>query len=239
MIEIKICGITDKREIEYLNMLKPEYMGFVFADSKRKVSKEIAFELSSKLRKDIKKVGVFRNNSIDEILAVISKVDLDIIQLHGKEDIEFIRELREAMPLYIDIWRALSGNDIEGIKEYMKDGYCENYEKNIRVNKEKLINKLLIDGSNPGSGETFDLDNIINYFHKYNKSNGLKSKENKFFLAGGINDENVLERISKVNPMGIDVSSGVEVINENYTRIKSFEKMKKLIDKVRNNIDHK
>lgn len=55
MIEIKICGITDKIEIEYLNILNPEYIGFIFANSKRKISGETAFKLSSKLKKILKK----------------------------------------------------------------------------------------------------------------------------------------------------------------------------------------
>lgn len=228
MVEIKICGITDETEIEYLNILNPEYIGFVFAKSKRQISGEMAFKLSSKLKKNIKKVGVFRDNSINEILNILSKVELDIIQLHGKEDKEFIGNLRKVIPSYMKIWKATSGKNIEDINEYFNDGYCE-----FNKNNENLIDKLLIDGSNPGSGETFDLDNIVEYFNLDNKPNGEIGKKNDFFLAGGITNENVLERISKIHPIGIDVSSGVEVMYESGTRIKSFEKMKNLIDKVR------
>ncbi|NSA19596.1 phosphoribosylanthranilate isomerase [Clostridium saccharobutylicum] len=94
----------------------------------------------------------------------------------------------------------------------------------------------MIDGANPGSGESYSLEDFKLSIN--NKSNemtlNLDSKRNKFFLAGGINEKNVLERIEEVNPMGIDVSSGVEIIDEDGQRIKSFEKMKILIDKVRN-----
>lgn len=228
MVEIKICGITDETEIEYLNILNPEYIGFVFARSKRQISGEMAFKLSSKLKNNIKKVGVFRDNSINEILNILSKVELDIIQLHGKEDKEFIGNLRKVIPSYMKIWKATSGKNIEDIKGYFNDCYCE-----FNKNNEKLIDKLLIDGSNPGSGEIFDLDNIVEYFNFYNKPNGEIGKKNDFFLAGGITNENVLERISKIHPIGIDVSSGVEVMCESGTRIKSFEKMKNLIYKVR------
>lgn len=232
MIEIKICGITNEIEIEYLNILNPEYIGFVFAKSKRQISGEMAFKLSSKLKIDIKKVGVFRDNSIKEILNIISKVELDIIQLHGKEDKEFIGNLRKGIPSYMKIWKAMPEKNIKDIKKYFNDGYYE-FNKNNKHN-ERLIDKLLIDGSNPGSGETFDLDNIVKYFDLYNKANDKVYKENDFFLAGGITNENVLKRISKTHPAGIDVSSGVEMINENGSRIKSFEKMRNLIDKVRN-----
>lgn len=234
MIEIKICGITDEKEIEYLNILNPEYIGFVFADSKRKISKEMAFKLSSKLNHNIKKVGVFRDSSIDEVLKVIAEVELDIIQLHGKEDIRFIDDLRKKIPSYMKIWKAISINNIKDLEKYSNNDYYK-CNKNNEI-KEKLIDKLLIDGSNPGSGEAFDLDNIVKYFNIY--SNNSKGKENDFFLAGGITNENVLDRISKIHPIGIDVSSGVEVICENGTRIKSFKKMKNLIDKVRNTLNY-
>ena len=82
MIQIKICGITNKKEIEYLNILKPEYIGFVFTKSKRQVNGEKANELCLNLDNNIKKVGVFRNNSIDYILDILGKVSLDVIQLH-------------------------------------------------------------------------------------------------------------------------------------------------------------
>ena len=91
MIQVKICGITNKKEIEYLNILKPEYIGFVFVLSKRQVTWEKANELCLNLNSNIKKVGVFKDNSINEILDTLGKVSLDVIQLHGKEDEEFIK----------------------------------------------------------------------------------------------------------------------------------------------------
>ncbi|AGX43332.1 N-(5'-phosphoribosyl)anthranilate isomerase [Clostridium saccharobutylicum] len=226
MIKIKICGITNKKEIEYVNILKPDYIGLVFTQSKRKVNNEMAVGLLNELNSDIKSVGVFRDNSIKEILKVISEVRLDIIQLHGKEDLAFIRELRKNLKQEVKIWKALSITNNDEIEKYVnKDKINEDY-----------IESFLIDGANPGSGESYSLEDFKLSIN--NKSNemtlNLDSKRNKFFLAGGINEKNVLERIEEVNPMGIDVSSGVEIIDEDGQRIKSFEKMKILIDKVRN-----
>ncbi len=235
MIEIKICGITNKKEIEYLNMLKPEYIGFVFAGSKRQVTGEKANELCLDLNNDMKKVGVFRNNSIDEILDILGKVSLDVLQLHGDEDEEFICLLRKSIDKSIKVWKAISIKDIQSIK------------KNIAINKQlenndgdNLIDKFLIDGDNPGSGETFSLENISEYFcenYKLGYVDDCILKKNNFFLAGGITDENVIERIAKANPSGVDVSSGVEIIDKNGIRTKSFEKMKSLIENVRNSND--
>lgn len=233
MIQVKICGITNKKEIEYLNILKPEYIGFVFAVSKRQVTYEKANELCSNLDKDIKKVGVFKDNSIDEILEVLGNVDLDVIQLHGKEDEDFINLLKKIMNKSIKIWKAISIKDIESMKKFI---VCNKQLVGNEKQGDYLIDNFLIDGDNPGSGEAFSLENISEYFGEdYNISHvdACIFKQSNFFLAGGITDENVIERIAKANPSGVDVSSGVEVIDGHGNRTKSFEKMKNLIEKVR------
>lgn len=202
---IKICGITSKEEIQSINEVKPDYIGFVFAESKRKVSVDEAKELSNALNKGIKIVGVFRNNSEEEIINVLSKVPLDVIQLHGDEDNEFINRLREKSK--VEIWKAIivtSRSDMEKALKYK-------------------VNTLVLDGSIPGSGNVFNWDNLKDI--NINK---------KIFLAGGINENNVLEAINKVKPDGIDTSSGVEVIDEKGRR-KDKQKMKRLIRKVREN----
>lgn len=215
MIEIKICGITNEKEITFLNILKPEYIGFVFTKSKRQVTGKKAKELANNLSKEIKIVGVFKDNSIDDILNVISEIDLDIIQLHGKEDVEFINLLKEKIIKPINIWKAFSVNDIESIKKYTS-----------------IVDSILVDGDNPGSGETFALENISSYFREEYKLREANNANN-FILAGGITPENVIGRLSKANPIGVDVSSGVEIIDDTGNRIKSYEKMKELIEKVR------
>lgn len=225
MIQIKICGITNKKEIEYLNVLKPEYIGFVFTKSKRQVTGEEAKELCLNLNKEIKTVGVFKDNSINEILNILQIVPLDIIQLHGKEDDEFISLLKKNINDSIKIWKALSIKDTDNIKSYISN----NFGKNNGNRSIELIDNFLIDGDNPGSGEAFALENISELFGENNKI------QYNFFLAGGITQENVMERIAKAKPSGVDVSSGAEIIDESGNRTKSFEKMKNLIEKVRSN----
>lgn len=219
MIQVKICGITNKNEIEYINELKPEYIGFVFTKSKRQINGKMAKELCFALNKEVKRVGVFKDNSIEEILNIIEEVRLDAIQLHGKEDINFISMLKSNINNSIKIWKALSVNEIQNIRLYKSNGENE------------LIDNLLIDGDNPGSGEVFSLKNIRELLKKNYMSDTTEGC--KFFLAGGITPENVIERVEKADPIGVDVSSGVEIIYENGVRIKSFEKMKSLIDNVR------
>lgn len=200
---VKICGITKLSEIENLNILKPDYIGFVFAESKRKVTKEQAKELINNLDKSIKTVGVFRNNTEEEILDILTVADIDVIQLHGSETIEFVEQLQKKTKK--DVWKAASIKSNEDMSKALK----------------YPVETILVDGSNPGSGEIFPWKYLNNI-----------ETDKRIFLAGGINEDNVLEGISTVKPDGIDVSSGVE-INDEYGRHKDFNKMKRLIDKVR------
>ncbi|WP_160684630.1 phosphoribosylanthranilate isomerase [Clostridium sp. C2-6-12] len=228
MIKVKICGITNSREIEYLNILKPEYIGFVFTKSKRQISGKEANKLCLKLNKEIKIVGVFRDNSLKEILAILEEVKLDVIQLHGSEDEKFISLLRNNIGKSMEIWKAVSITDGDNLKKYIAGNKADS-------KGDKLIDNILIDGENPGSGETFSLKNIGEYFKDNDEiENEEKSfNQNNFFLAGGITVENVLVRIAEANPTGVDVSSGVEIMDENGIRTKSFEKMKSLIEGIR------
>ena len=206
-MDIKICGITNLEEIKGLNLLRPEYIGFVFTDSKRKISINQAKFLIDNLDRSIKVVGVFRNESLDEIANVLNKVSLDVIQLHGDEDVYFIRNLRSLIDNHIKIWKALNTSNREEVSRFEQD-----------------IDAIVLDGVNPGSGQCFD-------WRSFNKLN----INCKLFLAGGLNEENVIEGIKLINPQGIDVSSGVEIIDSYGKRMKSFEKMNALIRKVREN----
>lgn len=219
MVKVKICGITDEKEIDFLNELKPDYIGFVFAESKRKVSKEKAEILCSKLCKNIKAVGVFKNQDIFEISDILNKVNLDIIQLHGKEDINYIKKLRNLIKDDIEIWKAVSNDEIENITVLKKQSYSCEYNSKKLINK-KLIDKYLIDGANPGSGQEYSLNNM-----------SYIPDDIDYFLAGGITPENVLNKINEVNPFGIDVSSGVEYIDKQGLSKKSYEKIKILMRK--------
>lgn len=212
MVKVKICGITNKDEIEYLNILKPSYAGFVFTKSKRQVNIGEANYLIRLLDKSIKTVGVFKDNSIDEILEALMFVPLNIIQLHGKEDIKFIKELKERTN-NVEIWKALSINGKKIIDEFFIH------------NSTSLVDMFLIDGDNPGSGETYPIEKLKEILNKYDNI--------EFFLAGGINSENVKDKILEIKPFGVDVSSGVEEITREGKRQKSFEKIDQFIKNVK------
>lgn len=92
---IKICGIKRLEDIEYVNELKPDYIGFVFAKSKRQIDIYKAIELKDHLDSKIKVVGVFRNDNIDLIKEVLSYNIIDLIQLHGDESDDYIKEIKK------------------------------------------------------------------------------------------------------------------------------------------------
>lgn len=95
MTKIKLCGLSRLEDIEVANSLKPEYIGFVFWDkSKRNVSYEKAKELRSALDSSIKSVGVFVKADIDFVCRLLDDGIINIAQLHGGEDEEYIKELR-------------------------------------------------------------------------------------------------------------------------------------------------
>ena len=132
---IKICGLKRLEDIEYANLLKPDYIGFVFAKSKRQIDIDLAIKLRNKLNKDIKVVGVFRNDDIELIKEVVKNNIIDLIQLHGDEDDSYILKIKEF-------------TDLKIIKAY-RDSIYSDYS--------------LFDNDNPGNGITFDWNKINTY----------------------------------------------------------------------------
>ena len=215
MFKVKICGITNLKEIEFLNKLKVDYAGFVFAEgSKRKVNIQDTKKFRESLNSSIKSVGVFKDNKLSEVQKVYENTGIDIIQLHGSEDKEYIKNLRKLLENRPLIWKALSIKDEDKLHEYLCNDYSD------------LIDMYLIDGANPGSGEEYSLERLKEIILKSNC-------KMPFMLAGGIRPENALKKAMYINPYGIDVSSGVEDIMSDGIRQKSFLKIEKLMNNLK------
>lgn len=181
MVKIKICGIKRIEDIKIVNRYKPDYIGFVFADSKRKVSHETAKMLRDNLDCDIVPVGVFVDSTIDEIIKIFDEGTIDIAQLHGNENEDFISLLKEKTGNQLKIINA-----IEMSENINLDEYCNS-----------KADYLLLD-SGKGSGKTFDW-NLI-------KSDLKKD----FFLAGGLSSSNISDAIGEIKPYAVDLSSSLE-----------------------------
>lgn len=204
MCNIKICGIRRLEDVHLLNRYLPEYAGFIFAPSLRRVSLEEAKVLCGSLCAKINKVGVFVNSSVEEMGSIAAECGLDVLQLHGEEPQECIEELKDRVE-GVKIWKAVrvSGPEsIDALKEYRADGFLlDSYSK----------------GSHGGTGTTFDWTLISGIPQKYD-----------IILAGGLNSENVREACRRVRPFCLDTSSGVETGG-----FKDGQKIREFIDAVR------
>ncbi|MDR3223378.1 MAG: phosphoribosylanthranilate isomerase [Methanobrevibacter sp.] len=188
-IKIKICGLRRLEDIEIVNKYKPDYVGFVFTESKRQVDFKQAKILKNKLDEDILVVGVFLNSDIDDIIRLIECNVIDMVQLHGDEDEEFVAKLKK-LNNDIKIIKAIEIKDND-----IKQNSIYDNEINIKKWEDSAVDYLLLD-SGKGSGETFNWE-LIGDIKK------------PFFLAGGINSENI-KKADKLHPFAIDLSSSVE-----------------------------
>jgi len=183
MAKIKICGLMREQDIDAVNTNLPDYIGFVFARSKRQIDVKKAKALKDCLNPSIKTVGVFVNEEINNIIKLCNTKVIDLIQLHGDENEDYIRKLKDYVPN--KIIKAVRVRDQEDIKKAMKFS-CD---------------YLLLDtyqrGEYGGTGKTFDWSVIPEISKPY-------------FLAGGINSGNIEQAVKQCNPYCIDVSSGVE-----------------------------
>ncbi|MCL2053584.1 MAG: phosphoribosylanthranilate isomerase [Oscillospiraceae bacterium] len=142
MPKIKICGLSRAADIEYVNSEKPDYIGFVFAESRRKVTFEQALKLREKLNPDMIPVGVFVNEAIENILQFTKSGVIDMVQLHGAEDEEYIRKLK-----------SLSGVAVIKAVPIQNKGDAQSFDNTA-------ADYLLLDNKSGGTGQSFDWDLI-------------------------------------------------------------------------------
>ena len=195
-VKIKICGLFRDEDIDYVNEARPDYAGFVFAESRRQVSPSQAEHLRSRLAGGIIPVGVFVNAPIETIAALYRSRVISIAQLHGAEDEDYITKLKDlcAIPVIRVLTTNLT-NDHEPLlsnNSVVRVGSCRSW-----LNISENADYFLFD-SGAGSGRTFNWDLLEP--HKINKP---------WFLAGGINIDNI-EKAMSLNPYAIDISSGAE-----------------------------
>lgn len=221
--KIKMCGISKVETILAIVDAKPDYMGLVFAPSKRQVTVDQAKTLVEELHKQyanrynrdaeqysnqtlihqefIKTVGIFVNETLDNLVTIATEVNLDAVQLHGDEDEAFIQSLKERTN--VEVWKAVqirSAADAEAWIDSSADMLLfDAYHKDERG----------------GTGEVFDWSCLDEF-------------ERPFMLSGGIDSTNVARAIRTVRPYGIDISSGIETEG-----VKDDEKIKAFTNIVR------
>ena len=195
MTKVKICGLSTKEAVKTAVSAGADYIGFVFAPSKRQVTVEQATELAKFIPSHIQKVGVFVSPSRAELLEAVEKVGLDFVQVHG----QVVDKLFENLPC-----GSIQAVQVDG------DGHVPNSQADY----------LLFDAPVAGSGQTFDWGQL-----------DTTELSQPFFIAGGLNEDNVARAIQHFSPFAVDVSSGVETDGQ-----KDHEKIRRFIERVKNGI---
>lgn len=181
--KIKICGLQSLEDIEIINKYQEiAYGGFIFAESKRKITVEKAAELKKAMRSDIKAVGVFVDMTIEKINEIAEAVGLDIIQLHSHETLEDCKNANRP------VWKMISVKDEKSVEQ----------EKDFPTAQGILFDTYL-KGMTGGTGEKFNWNFVL----------GMPEKRFTI-LAGGLTPENIQNAMITVKPQVIDVNSGVE-----------------------------
>lgn len=196
MVKIKICGLKRLEDIEIVNKYRPDYMGFVFADTKRKVSYELARQLKDKLDPEIISVGVFVDAPKEEITELFENGTIEMAQLHGLESEDYIKDLKAMTDNKLIVIKAIEMSQDTDLLKY--DSSNADY--------------LLLD-SGKGSGKTFDWRLI------------RKDLKKDFFLAGGLNKDNITQAIEEFEPYAVDLSSSLEV-----NGFKNEDKIKEIME---------
>lgn len=204
MVKVKICGIKNLQDVQAVNKHKPDFAGFVFYPlSKRYVSLIVARRLKAALNRHIKTVGVFVNAPVEEIAAAAELGIIDLVQLHGDEGNAYIAELKKICKL--PIIKAVRVQDESDIKR--ADYYDCDY----------LLFDTYSQSAYGGTGRQFNTQLL----------KGVKIHK-PYFIAGGLNAENVRRAIKGLKPFAADVSGGVETDGgKDAAKIKAFIKQVK------------
>ncbi|MBM7647744.1 phosphoribosylanthranilate isomerase [Bacillus ectoiniformans] len=193
-MKVKICGIQDQETAIYAQEAGADALGFVFAESKRKVTAEEAARINQDLT-GVLKVGVFVNEDLDLVRSIAQEAQLDFVQLHGEESADYAKKLK--LPT-IKAFNHKEGLSLQEILQFPAD-------------------YILIDSAagpyKGGNGTTFDWKSLSK--ERFDRS--------RLILAGGLDPENIAEAIHIVRPYAVDVSSGVETNGKkDLKKIQSF-----------------
>lgn len=201
----KICGIKTPEGLSAATGNGARFIGFVFfPPSPRHITIDIAQELAYQVPTGVRSVGLFVDPSDEELAAVLGKVQLDMIQLHGHEDVARVAAIKEQymMPI-IKAFPVAEPADFDNVEAYAN-----------------VADWFLFDAKPPkgsdvpgGTGQSFDWSILQG-----------RTFSKPWMLSGGLSPDNVAEALARVSPDAVDVSSGVEVVRgeKDPLRIKAF-----------------
>ncbi len=204
-IKIKLCGFSERNSVTSAIEAGCDFIGFVFYEkSPRFVTVETATALARKIPQQIAKVAVVVDPDFEFLTQISQNLSPDFFQFHGRENVNFLREVRKKFPhiKIIKAFRLNEAKDLDSVKNF-----------------EDVADIFLFDGQNPGSGKSFKWE-ILKNFH---------SKKD-WFLSGGLNIDNLDEALKISGAKMIDISSGIEKSRGQ----KSPELIHELTSKIRN-----
>ena len=189
-MRVKICGITQIKQGQEIAALGANSIGFICVErSPRYITPDKIKAIARSLPAKTDKVGVFADHSVAEITRVVDEANLTSVQLHGQESPDFCDRLGRTIAPEIEIIKAFRIKTAESLKETDKYTSC--------------VDTLLLDAYHPqmlgGTGETIDWQDLIEF-----------KPALPWMLAGGLTPDNVSQALSRLQPDGIDLSSGVE-----------------------------
>lgn len=206
--KIKICGLTRECDIDYINEAGPEYIGFVFAQSKRQVDTERAVFLKSKIKPGIETVGVFVNAPPEHVCSLVNRGTIDIVQLHGHETPSYVERIK----------KLTSAPLIKAVRmgeETYRSLFFEEY-------KNAGIDYFLLDSASAAGSSGYGGTGITFNWGK------IPEMPLPYFLAGGLNAGNIREAARVASPYAVDISSGAETGG-----VKDRDKILEIIRRVR------
>ena len=207
-MRVKICGITKPEQGQAIAQLGATALGFICVQaSPRYVTPGQIQAVVEQLLVQVDRIGVFANATVEEICQIVADTNLSAVQLHGNESPEFCEKLRQSLP-EVEILKALRVKTTECLDQAVTYG--------------SYVDTLLLDAYHPqllgGTGKTLDWKTLQQFRPNY-----------PWFLAGGLTPDNVLDALTKLQPHGIDLSSGVERSPGD----KDLDKVAQLFEKVK------
>ena len=208
-IMVKICGIRTLGDALVASEAGADFFGMVFVPERHrritpKDAKAIVEGVRSAGGPTPRIVGLFADQLLDEVNAIVEYVGLDVVQLCGKEDVEYAGQISCDVIKVVHVAESATATDDAGTSERVRDfsgvGYLVTLDR-------------FVEGIQGGTGKGFD----------WGVAASLSKSGLPFLLAGGLTPENVSDAIAEVRPWGVDVSSGVETDgNKDHQKIRDF-----------------
>lgn len=201
MTWVKICGNTSLEDAQLAVELGADALGFIFAESKRRITPAQASAITPHLPQHVERVGVVYSRDADEIVAIVQEAGLTAVQLHGGMDLALVDRLRERLGAKVSLIQTLHwvvGTDSsEKLRPELNEIAAAGTVKRILIDSK-------VGAAGGGTGVSFDWEAARTLFEE------AAANDLRIMVAGGLRPENVAEAIHQLKPWGVDVSSGVE-----------------------------